>query len=263
MTPSSSVVGGTKAFQPPGTIGKVVRAALALEIAIGVVSAVLVIVRAAGEEPFRFPGIVPGRVQPVSPFAFYPRPIGPVIWIASGWSLLTAISWLIWQHRVQSNVWAIPSMHRPPYSPGWAVGWWLIPFANFVVPYLTVRETSGRSAEAAGSQAPRRLLAAWWASWIAASVGAAAGGFVVLGIMASRFGSLFDTSTGGIPAFEVPMSDLRVGLLLMGDAYLVRATAAVLAIKVVASIDKDQATISAAGPPIPARPDLEPAGWIG
>lgn len=64
-----------------------------------------------------------------------------------------------------------------PYSyvsPGWAVGYWFIPFINFYRPYETVKalfkacaaEAGGEAKPAAGDQ----LLGAWWAMFLVANV---------------------------------------------------------------------------------------------
>ena len=155
MNPSSSVVWGARPFQAPGSVGKGVRLLLAVE-------AVLEWSRPwqpssphEGTRSCGFPGIVPGTRQRISPSGFYPQPMGTVVWIASLVSTGTAICWLIWQHRAQANVWAIPSPVKPDTTPGWAVGWWFVPVANLVMPFLAVRELSRRSA---GSQRSALIL---------------------------------------------------------------------------------------------------------
>jgi len=65
----------------------------------------------------------------------------------------------------------------PPYSyvsPGWAVGYWFIPFINLYRPYETVKtlfkacaaQAGGEAKPAAGDQ----LLGAWWAMFLVANV---------------------------------------------------------------------------------------------
>jgi hypothetical protein len=53
------------------------------------------------------------------------------------------------------------------FSPGWAVGWWFIPFANLVMPYLTVRELWKASDANAGAidwkaRGGAAIVALWW-----------------------------------------------------------------------------------------------------
>jgi hypothetical protein len=240
----------------------VVRIALGIEIGVGVAAAIFVFAQAARDVSFAFPGFDPDRPQLVSPFAFYPGPLGFGFWLVSGLSLLTQISWLIWQYRAQLNVWEIPSEHRPEFSPGRVVGWWLIPLANLVMPFLTTHETPRRSAMAAGSDASTAILTSWWTCWVISMIGSTTGFMLVFGVVFSRFSAAVDSETGAIGAFEIPMRDLRIGLIVLAGSYLFRAVAAGLALIVVTRIERDQATI-AAGPPIPARPDLEPVGWVG
>jgi hypothetical protein len=58
--------------------------------------------------------------------------------------LPTAIVFLLWLFRASEN---LPSLgtRNPTYTPGWAVGWWFVPFANLLVPKLAVDEIWQRS----------------------------------------------------------------------------------------------------------------------
>jgi uncharacterized BrkB/YihY/UPF0761 family membrane protein len=45
-------------------------------------------------------------------------------------SILTGLAWFIWLHRAVANA---RSLGVPTEcTPGWAVGWWFVPFANLV-----------------------------------------------------------------------------------------------------------------------------------
>lgn len=51
----------------------------------------------------------------------------------------TVIVFLIWLYRSHKNLYAL----RPTalnFSPGWAVGWWFVPFLAFYKPFQVVRE---------------------------------------------------------------------------------------------------------------------------
>src|SRR5918997_5039842 len=86
------------------------------------------------------------------------------------------VAFLLWLHRASKNLRALgnPSQ-RIEFTPGWAVGWFFIPFANLVMPYKAVREVWEKSDPAvrtgddfmfAGpSSAP--LLLGWWVTFIA------------------------------------------------------------------------------------------------
>ncbi len=91
-----------------------------------------------------------------------------VLLVASG------IVWVVWQYRAHSNLRALGAADLR-YTPGWAVGWWFIPFANIVMPYLTMRELWKASDPAAGAvdwKMARRtpLLPWWWGIWLTAQV---------------------------------------------------------------------------------------------
>ena len=86
--------------------------------------------------------------------------------ISSLVGLATVIVWVVWQYRAQSNLRPLGASNVK-YSPGWAVGWWFIPFANFVMPYLTMRELAKASDPNAGAidwKASRTppLQVLWW-----------------------------------------------------------------------------------------------------
>jgi heme/copper-type cytochrome/quinol oxidase subunit 2 len=78
--------------------------------------------------------------------------------------VVTGIVWLVWQHRSQANLHAA-RVRELEYTPGWAVGWWLILFANLVKPFQTMRELWKASG---GEQHWRHvetwpLIGWWWA----------------------------------------------------------------------------------------------------
>src|SRR5262249_476382 len=51
----------------------------------------------------------------------------------------TAVFFLIWLHRTYSNLAALGAEHLR-MSPGFAVGFWFIPLANYVMPALAVQD---------------------------------------------------------------------------------------------------------------------------
>ena len=90
-----------------------------------------------------------------------------------------AVAFLMWLHRASKN---LPALGNPPqrieFTPGWAVGWFFIPFANIVMPYKAVREVWEKSEPSIRteddfmftppSSAP--LLVGWWIAFIATNV---------------------------------------------------------------------------------------------
>jgi hypothetical protein len=73
------------------------------------------------------------------------------------------IVYLIWFARAYG--WARVMRGGTQYSTGLAVGGWFIPFANFVLPYLALRDLWRRVMNDAGG-----LVALWWAGYVVAFV---------------------------------------------------------------------------------------------
>jgi Domain of unknown function (DUF4328) len=81
--------------------------------------------------------------------------------------LATGIVWLVWQHRAQSNARDLTA-GGTSVTPGWAVGWWFVPFANFVKPLQAMHELWQASAGGTtwSEQRVSPVLVAWWLSWL-------------------------------------------------------------------------------------------------
>jgi hypothetical protein len=92
--------------------------------------------------------------------------------------VVTAAAFLVWLHRAYKNLPAFGV--RTAHSPGWAVGYWFIPFANLVRPYQTVKEMwikgdpgmdfSERVAEPVTSPRPTTLVGVWWGFWLVSTI---------------------------------------------------------------------------------------------
>ena len=86
----------------------------------------------------------------------------------------TVVIFLVWLHRAHSNLEPLRAGSLQ-FTPGWAVGWWFIPFANLVKPFQAVRELWCESDPEVNDEplflsksvhsAPA-LLGAWWAFWL-------------------------------------------------------------------------------------------------
>jgi hypothetical protein len=159
-------------------------------------------------------------------------------------SVGTIVIWLVWQHRGQANLHslAIPWL---TFSPGWAVGWWLIPVANLWKPFQTVRELWKASGgdEAWWRIATWQVIGWWWACWIV---------FNILDNTTIRFwGS--GSGTGTLIAGD--------SLPIAGD--LVSMVGAVLAISIVRSVTERQARLVdlvVGRTSVPTRPDVPHGG---
>ena len=75
---------------------------------------------------------------------------------------VTALAFLAWLSRSVDNVPSL-TLTRPLVTPRWSIGWWFIPFANFVQPYRIVNDLYTRL-----TTRPRRSLTVilWWVAWI-------------------------------------------------------------------------------------------------
>ena len=96
--------------------------------------------------------------------------LGVEAWVAISIGI-AAIPWLLWQFRAHANLRAL-GVSGLKYSPGWAVGWWFVPFANIVVPFLVMRELWKASDPDASSldwigRRATALLGLWWAGRLA------------------------------------------------------------------------------------------------
>jgi uncharacterized protein DUF4328 len=135
------------------------------------------------------------------------------------------VMWCVWQFRGQDNLRHLGAADLK-FSPGWAVGWWFIPFANFVKPFLAVRELHRASDPHAGAidwKAARTapILIAWWAAWLLRAVPA----------------GLSISVTGIGPA---SVQDLLTRNTFAILEHLATIVAGVLAIMVVREIDRRQ-----------------------
>lgn len=89
--------------------------------------------------------------------------------------LATVVMFLVWLFRAHKNLQFLrPAALR--FSPGWAVGWWFIPFANLVKPFQVVREVWWESDPEVEDDGPMFLseslhsaptyMGVWWAFWL-------------------------------------------------------------------------------------------------
>jgi hypothetical protein len=93
--------------------------------------------------------------------------------------IASVVVFLIWEYRAFSNLSPLKARNLE-FSPGWAVGWWFIPFANLVKPYQAMKELwSGSSPEfnedldyLPSGEAIPSVFSFWWALWILYSIGA-------------------------------------------------------------------------------------------
>ena len=90
--------------------------------------------------------------------------------------ILAAVFFLVWLHRSVRNLEPL-NVEGYPYTPGWAVGWWFIPFANMVMPYLAVHRlwkasVPGFMGEHWKDVPVNPMLPVWWALWLVSNIAA-------------------------------------------------------------------------------------------
>lgn len=89
----------------------------------------------------------------------------------------TIVMFLIWLYRIYVNFPSLKVQHLD-FTPGWAVGWWFIPFANLVKPYQVVteawRESDPEFDEQFGfltsSGGSSWQFPAWWGTFILGNI---------------------------------------------------------------------------------------------
>jgi hypothetical protein len=231
-------------YRPTQELGRWLRILLGASMAYLAVSGIAGLVDAVRIGDLRAAGT---QVLPLSlvPSAFS----GPVASLASLLPLATGIVWLVWQHRSQSNLFALGSPGLR-HTPGWAVGWWFVPFANLVMPYRTMREL-GKGSRADGAS---RLLRPWWALQV---LYACLGGALVLLLI----GALSWDRLSGFVLLE--LGPLQVARVVAAGSSLLGIVQGLLAIRIVGAIDAGQlGLVSSIASPVdpnfvPLRPDVQ------
>jgi hypothetical protein len=97
--------------------------------------------------------------------------------------VLCVVLFCVWVHRAIRNAAALGA-RAMEFTPGWAVGWFFVPFANLVKPYQVVREIYQASDPDRDEEADESLLTwehwsaqpapvqakIWWGTWILMNV---------------------------------------------------------------------------------------------
>ena len=85
-------------------------------------------------------------------------------------ALLAAIvSVSTWIYRAHANLHAA-GFEDLRYTPGWAVGWYFVPFANLFKPFEAMRELWNSSTANAVDTDHDGHLGPWWGSWILGNI---------------------------------------------------------------------------------------------
>lgn len=88
--------------------------------------------------------------------------------------LATAVVWGMFVHRSCANAHALGARGMQ-YTPGWAVGWYFVPFANLIKPFQATKEIYQATDPGADADNWRwrpvpSLLNWWWGAWIVSNV---------------------------------------------------------------------------------------------
>jgi hypothetical protein len=161
--------------------------------------------------------------------------------------LVSGVLWLVWQHRGHANLYAA-GVDRLRITPGWAVGWWFVPFANLVKPFQSVRELWKAS-----DGSPQ-----WWETKTWPVIGWWWAGYLVFNVL------------DGVASAYFADESVTVDSLITGDKISIAGdlgsiATAILAIWIVRSVTRRQADLEARPESngfIPPRPDL-PARGLG
>lgn len=90
----------------------------------------------------------------------------------SGVAIITVVFFAMWIYRAAANVVAADVLGFN-FTPGWAVGWYFIPFANLVQPFVAMRQIWNASHNG-GSDLDRGdpILTLWWTAWLTSNIAA-------------------------------------------------------------------------------------------
>lgn len=120
--------------------------------------------------------------------------------------LVSGVLTLRWIWRSNKNLHA--SGAQMEYTPGWAVGWYFIPFANLVKPYQAMREI-WRLSLSTDTSGP---LPWWWACWL---IGNIAGNISFRLSLSEDIATLIASNIAGIvsAAFEVATAAVLIQMV--------------------------------------------------
>ena len=163
--------------------------------------------------------------------------VGVVVLLMVLVSLTIFVLLIIWMWRVAKNA-EVLGRREPRFRPGWTIGGWFIPLANFVIPVLVMQDLwRGTDPDApAGDPAWRSrpgsgLVGWWWAMHLASIV---------------RFGIGRDDNTAGT---RDQLRNVRTEDLIATFGMAACVVAAILLIQVVRQITRRQEALLGATPP--------------
>lgn len=80
------------------------------------------------------------------------------------------ISFSMFSHRAMKNL-HIMGARSPEMSPGWTVGWYFIPFANWWKPFQAMQQIwDGSEDVVSEAYKPAKLIGVWWGCWVLTNI---------------------------------------------------------------------------------------------
>jgi hypothetical protein len=141
--------------------------------------------------------------------------------------LATAVVFIVWMWRAAKNNEALGRLN-PRFGPGWSIGGWFIPLANFVIPILIMQDLWRGSDPSVARGDPgwrsgrgSGLLGWWWGFWVLTTLRVFVGG---------------DNANSG----STSLSDIKRSNQLAEVALVAHVVSAVLAIRVVRKLTARQ-----------------------
>jgi uncharacterized membrane protein len=118
-------------------------------------------------------------------------------------------------------------------SPGWAVGWYFIPFANLVMPVRAVTQIwHATFGELNAPREPAGMIGAWWACWL-------------IGNFADSIGSAVMGESNPFADPVMPSAgQLYAGVVIYGVGYLFSVLAALFMLRLFETLVRAQAQMA-------------------
>ena len=163
--------------------------------------------------------------------------------------VIAGILFLVWVYRSNKNLHQM-GMTDMQFVPGWAVGWWFVPFINLFRGHTIVKElwegSHSQTLQVSDAKKAPKLLDYWWAGWL------------ISGILARISGRLI---SGDSPTLDDFKNSAYLGIV----ASVASVLAGFLAIRIIKTISDAQATKRQqirrdlhSSTPTPPTTDLEP-----
>jgi hypothetical protein len=213
----------------PTTIRRFLRLSLVVQAGLALVTLETLVfsIRAAAAVP-QIQRMIDAGVERVPltdlPPRYQSRVLEDVLYLA------VVVGWLVWQHRDHRLL--RHAVGHTRFTPGWAVGWWFVPFANLVLPYKVVRD-----AASAGDERPapgRGVIIAWW---------------VCLVLPLATLPFFFSITFGDVDQTGISLADAKSLRSISALNGVLSVASGILAIVVVRSISNRTGRLLTSSPP--------------